>query len=88
MRAPLVERGLLGILGLVVLGATVAVRTSRATSGRLRAAYAEVLPRPELLLSAVVAMAFAALFYEVLHFRHLWALLGVIAAAGLWGRRQ
>ena len=72
----------------MVLGATVAVRVSRATSGRLRAAFAEVIPRPELLLSAVVAMGLAALFYEVLHFRHLWALLGVIAATEVWGRRR
>jgi hypothetical protein len=28
------------------------------------------------------------MFYQVLHFRHFWALLGIIAAVDLWGRRD
>ena len=28
------------------------------------------------------------LFYEVLHFRHVWALFGLIAAVEIWGRRE
>ena len=31
-------------------------------------------------------MAFSALFYEVLHYRHAWALFGVLAALEIWGR--
>jgi len=27
-------------------------------------------------------------FYEVLHFRHVWALFGVVAALELTGRRR
>lgn len=86
--ASLNERGLLGILGLVVLGATVAVKVGRTIAAELRPEYAALFPRPEYLLAGVIAMAIAGLFYEVLHFRHLWALLGVVAAADLWGRRS
>ena len=86
--ASLNERGLLGILGLVVLGATVAVKLGRVISSELRPEYAALFPRPEYLLAAGITMAIAGLFYEVLHFRHLWALLGVVAAADLWGRRS
>ena len=35
----------------------------------------------------MIGMLISAMFYQVLHFRHLWALLGIIAAVDLWGRR-
>ena len=47
-----------------------------------------MLPRPELLGAAAGAVLLSALFYEVLHFRHVWALFGLIAAVELWGRRD
>jgi hypothetical protein len=31
-------------------------------------------------------MVISGTLYQVLHFRHLWALLGVVAAVDLWGR--
>ncbi|HET7356549.1 MAG TPA: O-antigen ligase family protein [Nocardioidaceae bacterium] len=86
--AALVERGLLGAVGLVLLLATAGLRLSRPAIEGLRRGYDAVVPRPELLISAGVTMAIAALFYETLHFRHLWALLGVAAALDLWGRRS
>jgi hypothetical protein len=33
-------------------------------------------------------MFISATLYQVLHFRHLWALLGIVAAVDLWGRRD
>jgi hypothetical protein len=33
-------------------------------------------------------VAISAMFYEVLHFRHVWALFGLIAALELTGRRR
>jgi hypothetical protein len=33
-------------------------------------------------------MLMSATLYQVLHFRHVWALLGVVAAVDLWGRRD
>jgi hypothetical protein len=50
--------------------------------------YRDVVPRPELLAAAAVAVAISAMFYEVLHFRHVWALFGLIAALELTGQRR
>jgi O-antigen ligase len=86
--ATLLERGVLGALGLVVLVATVTVRLSRVVGRPLRADYAAVLARPEMLAGACAGMLLSGVFYEVLHFRHLWALFGLIAATDLWGRRR
>jgi hypothetical protein len=54
----------------------------------LRPEYAGIFPRPELLGVAVIGMFISATLYQVMHFRHLWALLGIIAAVDLWGRRD
>jgi O-antigen ligase len=86
--ASLVERGLLGGVALVCLLVIVAARCQRIAARGLRRDYASIFPRPELLGAAVIGMFISAMFYQVLHFRHLWALLGVIAALDLWGRRD
>jgi O-antigen ligase len=79
--AALVERGVIGALAIVVLGSIVAVRCRRiARPGALPPAYATVIPRPELLGALVVGVAASAALYETLHFRHVWALFGLIAA--------
>jgi hypothetical protein len=77
--ATLVERGALGGIGLVVLIAVISVRLGRVTFWPQTAGVRELVPRPEYLLGLGCAFAFAGLFYEVLHFRHLWAFLGLIA---------
>jgi hypothetical protein len=38
------------------------------------------------LLGLALGLAVSGLFYEVLHFRHLWAFLGLIAGLYLWAR--
>ncbi len=86
--AALNERGFLGAIGLIVLISTIALRITRPTLEGLRPDFAAVVRRPELLVSAGVTMALAAMFYETLHFRHFWALLGVAAALDLWGRKK
>ena len=51
--------------------------------GRAHAAVpvpAALIPRPELLGAAVIGMFMSAFLYQVLHFRHLWALLGIVGA--------
>jgi hypothetical protein len=40
------------------------------------------LPRPAALVAALVAMALAGAYYEVLHFRFVWLLLALMAAVG------
>ncbi|MGB3828345.1 MAG: O-antigen ligase family protein [Ornithinimicrobium sp.] len=77
----LVERGLLGGIGLIVLMVTVATRASRVRADRL-------VPRPELIAGLLVAMAISAVFYEVLHFRHLWFVLGLVAGLDAALQRQ
>ena len=77
--ATIVERGALGGLGLVLLLLAVGARLGRCVTGRQSAWVRELVPRPEVLLGVGCALAVGALFYEVLHFRHVWALLGVVA---------
>ena len=77
--ATLVERGALGGLALVALIAVAAVRLGRVATWPQRGEVRQLLPRPEFLLALGCALAAAALFYEVLHFRHLWAFLGLVA---------
>jgi hypothetical protein len=78
--AALLERGLIGGLGLLMLGIAVLARCARLVVGTLPKPYAEVVPRAWLLAVIGPVMATAAGFYEVLHFRHLWTWLGIIAA--------
>lgn len=78
--ATLLERGLIGAIGLLLLGVAVLVRCLRLVFGTLPKAYAELVPRPWLLAVVGPVMATAAGFYEILHFRHLWTWLGLVAA--------
>ncbi|HEY1320212.1 MAG TPA: O-antigen ligase family protein [Streptosporangiaceae bacterium] len=84
--AAVVERGLLGGVALICLLLMVATRCRRIASRPLRPAYADIIPRPELLGAAAIAVLMSGMFYQVLHFRHVWALFGVIAALDMWGR--
>ena len=77
----LVERGPLGIIALVVLAGAVAVRV--ANSQRPPPGWAPVVPCPEALAAAAAAYTFTALTHEVLHYRHLWTYLAVVAALDL-----
>jgi len=83
--AALIERGVLGALAVVVLIGAVVLRSLPISSAGLRPSFAAVVPRPEALMCAVMVMALAGWFYEVLHLRHLWALLAILAAVGHWG---
>ncbi len=85
--ATLLERGLIGSVGLILLVASVGVRSRRiARSGWLPPDYRDAVPRPDLLGAGLVAVGMSAAFYETLHFRHVWALFGLIAALELAGR--
>jgi O-antigen ligase len=85
--ASIVERGVLGGFALLCLLVIVAARCRRIAARPLRPDYAALFPRPELLAAAVIGMFVSATLYQVLHFRHLWALLGVVAAVDIWGRK-
>ncbi len=82
--AALLERGILGGMALTLLGLAVLVRCRRISRrDGVPPDLLRVIPRPELLAAAAVAVAISGLFYETLHFRHVWALFGVIAAVDI-----
>ncbi|MDX6302706.1 MAG: hypothetical protein QOF53_3920 [Nocardioidaceae bacterium] len=78
--AALLERGVLGAFGLVLLIAAVGARCRRLLTGNLRGPLAEIVPRFWILVVVAPVMAVAGGFYEVLHFRHLWTWMGIVAA--------
>jgi O-antigen ligase len=85
--AALIERGLLGAVGIVVLIGAVAMRATaigRPLAPRFRRSVATTAP----LVGAVAAAGVMGFTHEVLHQRHLWALLGVLAAIHLWARHS
>lgn len=77
--ATLVERGLLGGLGLMLLIWGIGTRLARVSQWPRDPAIVALVPRPEFLVGLGCAFAISAVFYEVLHFRHLWAFLGIVA---------
>ena len=79
--ATLLERGVIGSVGLVLLIVAIALRCmALAGPTPLPPEFASSVPRPWLLVAIAPVMATAAAFYEVLHFRHLWTWLGIVAA--------
>jgi len=83
--AVLLERGVLGIVGLLLLGAGLAIRVARISGRGLSPGYASVVPAPGALAGAIVALGLSSFSHEVLHFRHVWVLFGIVAALYLWG---
>lgn len=85
--ATLVELGVVGAIGLVVLVASVASRLARVAGRRPRGGdrseVRRLLPAPHYLIPVGVSFLIAGLFYEVLHFRHAWAFLGLVAGLDL-----
>jgi O-antigen ligase len=86
--ATAIERGMLGLIGLLALVGTVAWYARRAMFRARRHDVAVALPVPEALVGALVATLISSAFYEVLHFRHVWALLGVVAAVALMEKEK
>ena len=84
----IVERGVLGAFGLMLLIGSIGVRVWSVVGKPLAPEFAELFPRPAALVGAVLALAVSASYYQVLHFRHVWALLAVIAALYVWGRQK
>jgi hypothetical protein len=84
--AALLERGVLGFAGLILLLATLVVRGLSFTTGRLSRGYEQVIVRPNALVGALAGTFVAAAVYEVLHVRHVWALFAFVAALSIWGR--
>lgn len=78
--ASLIERGILGFLGVMSLFAVCLFWSVRAAAGR------RVLGRdwhPAALGGAMVAVLMSAISLETLHFRHVWLLFALIVGLGL-----
>jgi hypothetical protein len=87
--AALVERGVLGVLGLLLLTAEVVLWASRAWDpGRLSRGWASALPAPHFAVGALATVLVFSLTHEVLHDRGVWALLGLLAAIGMHDRHD
>jgi hypothetical protein len=43
---------------------------------------------PQFLAGALLVLAISSLTHEILHFRNVWVLLGLVAAISLWGRPE
>jgi len=82
--AAFVERGVGGGVGIVLLLGAVWVRGSVSARRQLRLPFADALRSPVPLVSALVAIAISGMFHEILHFRQVWTLLGIVAALHLW----
>lgn len=83
--AALIERGVLGAFGIVLLVGAVAMRAGGIVRP-LVPSFGRSLATTAPLVGALVAAGVMAVSHEILHQRHLWALLGVVAAIHLWGR--
>jgi hypothetical protein len=79
--ASLVERGALGALALLFLLGSILVRTTSVAFRKASPGLSRAIHQPGALAGAVVGCLIAGMFYEVLHFRHVWGLLGIVAAA-------
>ncbi|MCW2614758.1 MAG: O-antigen ligase protein [Frankiales bacterium] len=86
--AALVERGALGALALLLLVGAVAARAVVLLRRGGGTALNSAVPQPMFLAAAAASCAVAGWFHEVSHFRHVWALLGLVAAAGLIARAE
>jgi O-antigen ligase len=78
--ATLVERGPIGEIGLVILVVGIGIRAFAVARRPLRPPFARVLTSPSAIFGVVVIMAFTAITHEILHYRHAWAFLGLLAA--------
>ena len=83
--ATLVERGVIGVIGLLILVAGIGMRAFAVSLRRLKPPFARMLTRPAALAGLVVVMGFTAITHEVLHYRHAWALFGLLAALHFHG---
>jgi O-Antigen ligase len=84
----LTERGVLGLLGLLLLVGTVAMWAVPLVRRPLSAGFAAAVPRAPGVVAALLALCVIAFYEEVLHFRFLWALFAIVAVLGKDAKAQ
>ena len=88
--AALGERGVLGLLALLMLAGCVVSRAGPVLRRPLSAPMAAAVPAPAGIVAAVLAIGVNSFFEEVLHFRTLWLLFGITpcSAEDAWQRHR
>jgi O-antigen ligase len=86
--AVLVERGVVGLLGLLLLFGSAVYRAAPTIRRPLSARFAAAVPVPAGLVAGLLALSVNSFYEEILHFRFLWALLGIVAVLGKDARRD
>jgi len=86
--ATLVERGPVGAIGLLILVVGVGVRAFSIVLRPLRPEFARQLRNPSAVVGGAIALAVFATTHEILHYRHVWAFLGILAGLYLFGREM
>jgi lipopolysaccharide/colanic/teichoic acid biosynthesis glycosyltransferase len=88
--AALSERGVLGLLALLLLIGCVVTRAGPVLRGPLSAPMAAAVRAPAGIVACLVALGVNSFYEEVLHFRTLWLLFGITAVLSrdVWQRRQ
>jgi len=84
--AALIERGPIGFVGVLLLVCSLALRGLFVTRARLARGFGAIVVRPNALVGALAGTLVAAVVYELLHVRHIWALFAFVAAISIWGR--
>lgn len=88
--AALSERGVIGLFALMLLAGSIIARAGPVLRRPLSAPMAAAVPAPAGIVAAVLALGINSFFEEILHFRTLWLLFGIVAVLGrdAWQRNQ
>lgn len=86
--AALMERGLIGTIGLAIFLGALGVYVTPLLKDRLKPGFRAVIPHPNALVGALGGTAVAMAVYELLHVRHVWVLFSIVAAIYMWGRDE
>ena len=78
--AALCERGVIGLLALLMLCGCVVVRAGPVVRRPLSPSMAAAVPLPAGIVASMLAISVNSFYEEVLHFRPLWLLFGITAA--------
>jgi hypothetical protein len=86
--AALLERGPLGLIGVLLLVSSLGFRSLSATGTKLAGDFAAIVTKPNALVGAVAGTLVAGTVYELLHVRHVWTLFAFVAALHIWGKEK
>jgi hypothetical protein len=86
--ATLVERGPFGAIGLLILMVGIGVRAFSLALRPLLPAFDRIVRNPAALVGGVVTLGLTATTHEVMHYRHGWAFLGLLAGLYLFAKAR